>query len=181
MTRRHQLTAATVVAFLACILAANYATTTYGLIPVGFGLVATAGTYFAGLTFVLRDALSDLAGRRAVALTITAGALLSFAVAAPFIAAASAVAFALAELGDWAVYEPLRKRGYIRAAVASNLVGTVIDTVVFLGIAGFPIWQALPGQILAKLTVTAVVVAGVTAARALSRQPLRVSGSGSDA
>lgn len=35
-------------AFLGTILAANYATSRYGLVPVGFGLTATAGTWFAG-------------------------------------------------------------------------------------------------------------------------------------
>jgi hypothetical protein len=37
--------------FIATILAANYVTTEYGMVPVGFGLVATAGTYFAKEVF----------------------------------------------------------------------------------------------------------------------------------
>src|SRR5690242_15836629 len=106
--------------FLGCILAANYVTSTYGMVPVGFGLVATAGTYFAGLSFVLRDSVQDSAGKRWTLAVIAMGAALSFLVADPFIALASAVAFALSELGDLAVYTPLRKRGYIRAAIASN-------------------------------------------------------------
>ena len=52
-------TAALAAAFLGCILAANYVTSRYGMVPVGFGLIATAGTYFAGLSFVLRDSLHD--------------------------------------------------------------------------------------------------------------------------
>ena len=169
------------VAFLACILAANYATTRWGMVPVGFGLMATAGTYFAGVTFVLRDLIQDLTGRRVVLVLIMWGAALSFAVSAPFIAIASAVAFGLSELADLAIYQPLRRRGYIRAAVASNVVGSFVDTVVFLTIAGFPLWESLPGQMVGKLMVTAAVVVGVVIVRALSRQPVRAAGGGSHA
>lgn len=141
-------------AFLACILAANYVTTRFGMIPVGFGLVATAGTYFAGLTFILRDSLQDALGKSWTLAVIAAGALLSFLVADPFIAIASAVAFGLSELADLAVYTPLRKRGYIRAVLASNIVGSFIDTIVFLTIAGFPVLLAMPGQMSGKLLIT---------------------------
>ena len=163
-------TALLTAAFLACIIAANYVTTELGMIPVGFGLVATAGTYFAGLTFILRDALQDVAGKRWTLAVIALGAALSFLVSDPFIALASAVAFGLAELADLAVYTPLRKRGYIRAAIASNIVGSLIDTVVFLAIAGFPIMAALPGQMVGKLAVTALAVIAVAIIRANRQQ-----------
>jgi uncharacterized PurR-regulated membrane protein YhhQ (DUF165 family) len=153
-------------AFLACILAANYATTRLGMVPVGFGLMATAGTYFAGLTFILRDSLQDMAGKPWTLATIAAGAVLSFLIADPFIALASALAFGLAELADLAIYTPLRKRGYIRAALASNVVGSAVDSVVFLAIAGFPIIAGLPGQMSGKLAVTAAAVLLVVAFRA---------------
>lgn len=154
------------VGMLAAVLAANYVTTRFGMVPVGFGLAATAGTYFAGMTFILRDILQDTAGKAATLAVIAVGALLSFLVADPFIALASAVAFALAELADLAVYTPLRKRGYIRAAVTSNVVGAFIDTVAFLFIAGFPVLLALPGQMVGKLLVTVVFVVAVAAVRA---------------
>jgi len=157
--------------FIATILAANYVTTEYGMVPVGFGLVATAGTYFAGLAFILRDLMQDTAGRKAVLALIVAGAALSYAVSDPFIATASAVAFLLSEGADFGVYTPLRKRGYIRAAVASNIVGAVVDTLVFLTIAGFPLRQALAGQLVGKMLVTGVIIAGVAAFR-LTRQPV---------
>lgn len=151
--------------FLGLILAANYVTTEYGMVPVGFGLMATAGTYLAGLTFVVRDSLQDAGGKRLTVAAIVAGAVLSFAIADPFIALASGVAFLTAELVDLAIYTPLRRRGYIRAAIASNIVGALVDTVLFLWIAGFPIWSALPGQMVGKVTVTAVVVGTVVAVR----------------
>lgn len=166
--------AALAAAFLACILAANYVTTEYGLVPVGFGLTATAGTYFAGATFVLRDSLQDTAGKWAVVALIVAGAALSFLIAAPFIALASGVAFLASETADLAVYTPLRKRGYIKAAVASNIVGAFVDTILFLWIAGFPIWTSFAGQMVGKLVITLAVVIAVGIGRALLRQPVRV-------
>jgi queuosine precursor transporter len=169
--KRLILTLAFIAGILICILAANYVTTRYGMVPVGFGLMATAGTYLAGLTFVLRDSLQDVAGKVPTLMVIAAGAVLSFGLAAPQIALASAVAFALAELADLAVYTPLRKRGYIRAAVASNIVGALVDTVIFLWIAGFPIMAALPGQMVGKLLITAVAVIAVATIRA-TRKPV---------
>lgn len=161
------------IGFLLCILAANWAVVEYGLVPVGFGLLATAGTYFAGLTFVLRDALQDAGGRTIVLLAIIVGAALSFILAAaivepgdlppgvtPFrIALASGLAFLLAELADYAVYTPLRDGGYVRAALASNAVGALVDTLLFLWISGFGLAQGLIlGQMVGKLWVTIGVV-----------------------
>lgn len=164
--------AAVIAAFLATIVLANYLTTELGLIDVGFGLVATAGTYLAGLAFVLRDAVQDTAGRRATVAVIAAGAAISYLIADPFIALASAVAFALSELADFAIYTPLRRRGYIRAAIASNVVGATVDTLAFLAIAGFAIAEAFAGQMVGKLTITLAVVLAIGGARAIFRQPV---------
>lgn len=182
-----------VLAFLATIVAANYVTTVYGMIPVGFGYTATAGTYLAGLMFVLRDSLQDSIRRKrtttklvqtyrsdwaerydrqpvppshyavvtTVLLWIVVGAVLSFLLSDPFIALASGVAFLVSEALDLLVYTPLREKGYMRAALASNVVGAVADTFLFLWIAGFPIAGAWQGQIVGKLTVTAVALAAV--------------------
>lgn len=151
--------------FLGVIVAANYVTTNYGIVPVGFGLMATAGTYFVGASFILRDFIQDKLGRLAVLGLIAFGAGLSYGVSAQFIATASAVAFLLSETADWAVYSPLRKRGYVRAAVASNVVGAVVDTAVFLSIAGFPWRAAFAGQVIGKLAVTVAAVAVVAVFR----------------
>lgn len=154
-------------AFVGCILAANYVTTRYGMVPVGFGLMATVGTYFAGATFVLRDTIQDAGGKWLVLALIVTGAVLSYFIAAPFIALASGLAFLLSESADLAIYTPLRERGYLRAAIASNVVGAVVDTFVFLSVAGFPIWSSLGGQLVGKLLITlgVVVLVGLVRAR----------------
>src|SRR3546814_1158042 len=66
---------------------------------------------------------------------IVVGAALSATFAAPALVVASAVAFLLSEFIDLAVYTPLQRRGLILAAVASSLVGLVVDSIVFLGLA----------------------------------------------
>lgn len=151
--------------FIGTIVAANYVTARYGVVPLGLGLVATAGTYFVGLAFILRDSVQDLLGRWVIVVILT-GAVLSFAISTPAIALASALAFLASELADLAVYTPLRPRGYLRAAVASNVVGAVVDTVLFLTVAGFPLGKVLFGQVVGKLVLTLVVLPVVLAVRA---------------
>jgi queuosine precursor transporter len=163
--------------YVGTVVAANWLTAEYGLVPVGFGLLATAGTYAAGLAFVLRDAVQDTAGRLAVLGALLVGAGLSWWLANPALAVASAAAFGLSELADMAIYIPLRKRGYVRAAVASNVVGSVVDTVVFLWLAGFGLAPlVIAGQLVGKVTVTAVVVGLVVVVRALLRHRVRAEG-----
>lgn len=164
------------IGYVAAILAANYVTTEYGMVPVGFGLEATAGTWLIGVLFVLRDAIQDLARKRVVVAAILVGAALSFLVSDPFIAVASVAAFVTAELVDFGVYTPLRKKGYIRAAVVSNVIGALLDTVIFLWVAGFPIVAALGGQMVGKVAITVVVVAGVAAVRASRRTVVGCAG-----
>lgn len=147
-------------AFIACIALANWLTATFGLIPVGFGLVATAGTYAAGLTFVFRDLIHEAGGRRLAIAAIVTGALLSWFVASPALAVASGVTFLIAEMFDLAVYVPLRKRGLLIAVLVSNVVGFTLDTFLFLHLAGFPITApVVAGQLVAKATMTALGLA----------------------
>ena len=142
-------------ALLACVVAANWLTTNLGLVPAGFGLMVTAGTWTAGLALGLRDVLHDHGGVRWVLATIAAGIALSALLADGRIALASAAAFGAAELFDLAVYAPLRKRQWHLAVFASNAVGAVVDTLLFLTIAGFGL---APGLVFGQLLVKAVWV-----------------------
>lgn len=175
MTRAVLLAAALV----GCVAAANWATSTLGLVPAGFGLLVTAGTYAAGLALGLRDVLHEAGGVRWVFAAIGGGVVLSLLLGDGRIALASAVAFLLAELFDLAVYAPLRKRAWRTAVAASNAVGAVVDTFVFLLIAGFPITAGLVGgQLLVKAVwVTAgflLIAEGVR--RAVFRHRLQPAG-----
>jgi queuosine precursor transporter len=171
--RRGGAAATAMLTFAGGVVAANWLTSAYGLVPVGFGMTATAGTVAAGYTLGARDWVHEVAGRRAVLACIAAGAVLSAVLAGPTLAVASAAAFAVSELADLLVYQPLRRRGFVRAVLASNAVGAPLDTIVFLTLASFPVWSALPGQLWVKAWATLIPVAAVLAARALLRHLFR--------
>lgn len=151
--------------FLGCIFGANWLLNKFGMIPVGFGLEATAGTYLAGFSFGLRDAVQDVSGRVWVIALIAIGALLS-AFVDPTFALASGVAFLCSELADFAVYTPLRERAWVGAVVLSNIIGAIIDSALFLWIA-FGSIGAIYGQLLGKvwMVAPAVVVVGIVRRR----------------
>ena len=160
MTRRDRTLGLLAVAgYIATIYLANWAITRWGIVSVGFGLYAPAGVYFAGLAFTLRDAVHETLGRRYVILAILAGAAASFWVSSAF-AFASGTAFLISELADMAVYTPLRERRAALAVLASNVVGAVIDSAVFLWLA-FGSLEFLRGQVVGKVWVTLPFVAAV--------------------
>lgn len=172
MKRVQPLTAALFVGFVATVIGANWAISHYGVVSVGFGLVAPAGVYFAGVAFGLRDALHERAGRVPVLAAIACGALLSYLVegathvpgGVTSIALASAVAFGLSELADFAVYEPLRERSWPSAVVASNVLGAVVDSALFLWLA-FGSLEFLAGQVVGKVLMVALALPIVWYAR----------------
>ncbi|MFE9292032.1 hypothetical protein [Streptomyces olivaceus] len=110
----------TLLAYIATIPAANLAVTHFGVVPVGLGYTAPAGVYMVGLALILRDLVREAAGRGAVLTAIAIGTLLSYLLADPNLATASAIAFAVAELMDFGVYEPLRQRGLLLAMLADG-------------------------------------------------------------
>ena len=171
-SRRQGLGIALAAGYVATIVAANWAVHRYGLIPVGFGLVAPAGVWFAGLAFTLRDLTQDLLGKLAVLGVITAGAALSVSASSGRLALASGAAFAVSELADFAVYTPLRRRGWLRAVAASNVVGLVADSALFLWLA-FGSLGFLAGQVVGKAWMTLLAVGVLEGVRraVLARRP----------
>ncbi|MEU9120116.1 VUT family protein [Streptomyces sp. NPDC048506] len=149
---------ATLLAYIATIPAANVAVTHFGAVPVGFGYAAPAGVYMVGLALVLRDLAREAAGRKAILAAIAVGTVVSYFLADPALAFASAAAFAVAETMDFAVYEPLRTRGLLVAMLVSNAVGLLADSLLFLKLA-FGSLDYLPGQVLGKAWMTLAAVA----------------------
>jgi uncharacterized PurR-regulated membrane protein YhhQ (DUF165 family) len=153
-------------AFLACIPLANWmighvgtvCTSPHGpcLVPVapwgpgGQPLMAPSGVLMIGLALVLRDMVQRRLGRGVGLAAIVAGAALSGAIAPPQLVIASASAFLVSELADFAVYTPLQARGLVLAVLASSVVGLIVDSVLFLWLA-FGSLEFLAGQILGKL------------------------------
>jgi queuosine precursor transporter len=161
------------VTFVALVVASNWLTAEYGLI----GGLVTAGTFTAGLVLAARDAVRETAGMWAALGCVAAGATLSVFMSSPALALASGLAFGLSEIVDTAVYEPLRSKGKTRALAWSNLVGSVVDSVLFLTIAGFPLWPAVAGQVAVKWAVCVVLpLLAIGGVRAVLRNRVRAEG-----
>jgi hypothetical protein len=88
--------------------------------------------------------------------SIAVGALLS-AYLSPSVALASGVAFLVSEMLDLMVYTPLQARNLILATVASNVVGLVVDSALFLSLA-FGSLRFIEGQIIGKAWMTLVAL-----------------------
>jgi queuosine precursor transporter len=155
-------------AYVATIVAANVAITYVGMVPVGFGLLAPAGVYCAGVSFTARDWLQESAGRGMTVAAIVCGALLS-AFLSPSLALASGLAFLVSEGVDMLVYTPLRERSWLGAVALSNTVGLVIDSALFLYLA-FGSLDFLAGNVVGKVEVTLVTVAVLAVWRQRRRQ-----------
>lgn len=162
----YRIGAAALAVYIGSVWAANYFIGHVGTlsfpggphtIPVGFGYQAPSGVVWVGVALLFRDVVQTCLGRKAVVGGILVGAALSWFIA-PSFAVASAVAFLASEALDFAAYTPLIERGKVLAAVvASNTVGAVCDTFLFLWLAfgSITFWQ---GQIIGKLWVTVLVI-----------------------
>jgi hypothetical protein len=122
----------------------------------GAGLAGHRGTLGGAvrrLRVHLRDLTQEWLGRKAVIVAILVGALLSWVVTS------NRVLAVFSKLADFTVYQPLRERRWLLAVFASNVVGLVIDSILFLQIALGSL-DFIEGEIIGKLwtTVFAVVV-----------------------
>ncbi|MBV9249150.1 MAG: VUT family protein [Acetobacteraceae bacterium] len=140
------------------------------LVPVAPGLLAPSGVLTVGAALVLRDVVQRCLGLAWGLLAIAIGAVLSALVAPTALVLASAAAFALSELADFAVYTPLQRRRLVTAVVASSLVGLVVDSIVFLSLA-FGSLEFLPGQVAGKLWAVLVAVPLVRLLRRVAPTP----------
>lgn len=161
--------------FLATVPAANWLIQHAGircvpsgpcLVPVWPGVEAPSGVLIVGLAFVLRDIVHKTLGVGAAVMAIIAGCLLSAIIAPTSLVLASAAAFLISELADLAVYQPLRRRGFLRAVLFSSVAGAAVDSAVFLQVA-FGSQDYFLGQLIGKawmvlaatLTLTVVLKA----------------------
>ena len=119
------------------------------VVPVAPGLLAPSGVLTVGVALVLRDVVQRCLGVWPSLAAIALGSVLSATLAPAALVVASASAFFLSELVDFAVYSPLQRRRLMLAVVASALVGLTVDSFVFLWLA-FGSLAFLPGQIVGK-------------------------------
>ncbi len=142
--------------YVAAIVAANWAIERFGVVSVGFGLMAPAGVFFAGLCFEFRDLVQDTLGRWWAVIAILIGAGLSVFISKQF-AFASGVAFLLGELADFAIYTPMRQRFWLIAMIVANTIGDIVDSAIFLYLA-FGSLDFITGQVIGKAYCTLIPV-----------------------
>jgi len=152
---------AAAVVYVSCIVGANYAIARWGVIPAGLGTVAPAGVFLIGPALVARDWLQWAAGKRIALAWLAVGIVLSYAIADPRIATASAAAFAISELADFALFTWITPRWSL-AVLVGGIIGALLDSAVFLQLA-FGSFAFMPGQVLGKTygVVLASVLIGI--------------------
>lgn len=128
------------------------------LIPVAPGLMAPSGVLVIGAALVLRDVVHSTLGVRWAALAVAAGVVVSFAVAPPSLAFASAAAFAVSELVDLAVFHRMRVISLAASVLLSGLVGAAADSAAFLWLA-FGSLDFFVGQMVGKAWATLLAAA----------------------
>lgn len=89
--------------------------------------------FLIGLDLTLRDVMQERLSRWQLAGVILAGGAITWGVnpAAAHIAIASATAFLVSALADWAVYTALRSRPWLVRSNGSNVVGAAVDSIIF--------------------------------------------------
>ncbi|WP_206214312.1 VUT family protein [Desulfovibrio sp. ZJ369] len=95
-----------------------------------------------GFVFVVRDFAQRRVGHH-VLWAMLAGCVASWYMASPELALASAAAFAVGELADWALFTFTRK-SFSRRILISSLLGAPLDSLVFLLLIGLATpWSVL--------------------------------------
>ncbi|MQA64758.1 MAG: hypothetical protein GEU76_02480 [Alphaproteobacteria bacterium] len=116
--------------YIALIVAVNWGFTVVPLVKMPGGEMWPPLSLAVGFIFVVRDFAQREIGHR-VLFAMLIGAALSYVMASPYVALASAAAFLVSELADWLVYTVTR-RPLSERILYSSLLGTPVDSVVFL-------------------------------------------------
>jgi len=116
--------------YIALIVAVNYAFTVVPLVELPGGTMWPPVSLLVGFVFVARDFAQREIGHK-VLLAMLAGVAISYVMANPFVATASAMAFLISELVDWAVYS-LTRRPLSERVLYSSVLGAPVDSTVFL-------------------------------------------------
>jgi uncharacterized PurR-regulated membrane protein YhhQ (DUF165 family) len=130
------------------------------LVNVGFvhlPSLAILWSVIVGLCFVLRDWCQHEFGHKSLAFMGVACGI-SFWLASPQVAIASAAAFGISELIDWGIYTATKKPMALRVLL-SSAVSVPVDSFVFLAGIGILSWTLFATQVISKMVAAVVVYA----------------------
>jgi len=140
--------------YVASIVLVNMLFSVVPMIQSPIGMVSPVAV-LVGSIFVLRDYAQRQSGHY-ILLAMVIGVIISYIMADPYVAMASALAFAASELIDYIVYSVTKKPFYQRVAY-SSFVSAPTDTLIFLLV----ISAFTPGtfflMVAAKLIAAAVI------------------------
>ncbi len=147
MTRSFRGMAIAIAAMVGVVALSNYVVQFEILTAAVIGTI-TWGALTYPATFLVTD-LSNRAwgpgrARQVVYAGFAAGVLVSLLVAPWRIAAASGTAFLVGQLLDIVVFDRLRRATWWKAPLASSVAGSIVDTVLFFGIAFAGVFPLLP-------------------------------------
>jgi uncharacterized PurR-regulated membrane protein YhhQ (DUF165 family) len=127
------------VAAMAIVVAASNVLVQYPVPWLGLGEILTFGAFTYPFAFLVTDLTNRSFGPSSARLVVTVGfavaVLLSVMLATPRIAIASGSAFLLAQLLDVSVFDALRRQAWWQAPLISSVLGSLLDTAVFFGLA----------------------------------------------
>lgn len=108
-----------------------------------------------GFVFVVRDFAQQRVGHH-VLWAMLAGIAISWAIVSPELALASAAAFAIGELADWAIFT-MTGKPFSQRILFSSLLGAPLDSLVFLALVGLASPVGMAAQIVSKLAGACLV------------------------
>ena len=123
------------VAYVLLIVLVNWLFAVVPLVELPGGTMWPPVSLLVGFIFVARDFAQREVGHWVLAL-MAIGVMLSYFMASPQVALASATAFLISELLDWVVYT-YTKRPLSERILYSSVLGTPVDSVVFLSMLGY--------------------------------------------
>lgn len=143
-------------AYIASVVAVNIGFSYVPPIATPLGMFAPMAL-FVGAIFIIRDYAQRASGHF-VLVGMLIGSVVSYLLADPYVAVASAAAFAVSELIDWVVYTVL-KRPFHQRVMISSLFSVPVDTAVFLLGIGFMHLGTFVIMVLSKLVAVGLVYA----------------------
>lgn len=120
--------------YVSLIVGVNYAFAVTPLVELPNGEMWPPVSLLVGFIFVVRDFAQRRVGHH-VLWAMLAGCVVSWHMASPQLALASAAAFAVGELADWALYT-FTRRSFSQRILLSSLAGAPLDSLVFLSVIG---------------------------------------------
>lgn len=145
----------TVLVYILLIAGVNWLFDVTPLIALPGGEVWSPAALVVGFVFVVRDFAQRKVGHY-ILLAMLAGIVISWYMASPQLAFASAVAFAVGETADWALYS-YTKKPFSQRILLSSLIGAPLDSVVFLFLIGIPSFAGALVMSISKLAGALVV------------------------